>query len=68
MKLISLGGKLGVGRFAIVDDEDFALHRGSESPLISFAVGGMQATKYRDNKFLNKFFRFFKFLYICTYL
>jgi len=27
------------------------LHNGSESPLISFAVGGMKATQYKDNNY-----------------
>ena len=27
------------------------LHNGSESPLISFAVGGMKATQHKDSKF-----------------
>ena len=44
------------------------LHKGSESPLISFAVGGMKATQYKDSNFLNKLCFFFKLLYICIYL
>ena len=44
------------------------LQNGSESPLISFAVGGMKATQYKDSNFLNKFCLFFKLLYICIYL
>lgn len=31
--------------------ESSFLQRGSESPLISFAVGGMKATKYKDSNF-----------------
>ena len=41
---------------------------GSESPLISFAVGGMEATQHKANNYLNKLCSFFKLLYICTYL
>ena len=44
------------------------LQDGSESPLISIAVGGMKATQHKDSIFLNKLWFFFKLLYICVYL
>ena len=33
------------------NNREIILHNGSESPLISFAVGGMKATQHKDSKF-----------------
>lgn len=40
------------GHYEVIDeDSKMILHNGSESPLISFAVGGMKATQHKDSNF-----------------